>query len=802
MLRLLTLCLVVVALATPARSQTLSGIVTDANETPIPLANIVALNTPYGTASGSDGRFELSLAPGPYDIQISAVGFATQLQSVRVTDQGATLRVELADAQEALGALVVTATRDEQNLIDTPVAVTAIDGREADSAQIWGVDDLIGRVPSYLAQEAGVGFQAIQSIRGLQVFSETPAITVVVDGVPNVDILAGGFTLTDIERIEVLRGPQTTLFGRNALGGVINVITRRPTATVEGYADASVGNLGLQRYAAGMRGPVSGTLFAGASAVFETRDGYFVNDTTGTIAPRADADGATVGDETSFYGNASLRWLPSARWSVALNAKAQLDASDASGFFVGAADEQIAFDTPDVLNLPRVGSHTRDIAQGALSVTYVAPLTDVTATSTVQQIGLSFEDIASSGLFDSFADGEPGGRGVQTVLSQELRMTTAGRDLPVQATAGLYGFLQTAREPTTNLISTPSFVVADASDLYRNVADNSGFAAYGQATADLTNRLAVTLGLRYDVERREATFNGFGDAVFQDGQVSEFRPDTTVSGTYSALSPTAAVSYALTDAASGADASVYARYTRGFRAGGVNAQRLPSGLDERVTFDPEFSDNLEVGVRGQIGPRVYASLTGYSIWWDDLQFFNLVAAPFTFARENIGDARSQGIEAELSAVPVDGLRLDIALSVLDTETAVYEGFVLERLDASFEPVEIDITGQRIANAPAHTAFAAAEYRVPVAPGAAVFARGSVRSVGGYFTDVQNDLRQDAYEIVDARLGAEIGRFETALWVQNLTDARPLSFGAPDTSFNRRSVAGPPRTFGVTVRARY
>ncbi|MEM6287174.1 MAG: TonB-dependent receptor [Bacteroidota bacterium] len=793
-MRVLLLSLVLAASAA-AQSPRLAGTVTAPDGAPIAGASVAVLNTPIGAATDADGRFAVDLPAGPYRIRVSAVGYATAVRAVTVPE--AALRIVLTPSEAALGDVVVTAERDEARLLDTPVAVTAIDGREADAAQIWEVGDLVGRVPSYLDQEAGVGFQSIQSIRGLQVFSETPAVTVVVDGVPNVDILAGGFALTDVERIEVLRGPQTTLFGRNALGGVINVVTRRPTAAVEGYADASVGNLGLQRYAAGLRGPLSGTLFAGASAVFETRDGYFVNDTTGAVAPLPEAAGATVGGERSFYGNASLRWLPSARWSVALNAKAQLDASDESGFFVGAASEEVAFATPDALNLARVGRHDRDIAQGALSVTYAAPVVDVTSTSTVQQIGLAFEDIDSGGVFDSFAGGEVGGRGVQTVLSQELRATTAGRDGPVQATAGLYGFLQTAREPTTNLISTPSFVVEGASDLYRNVADNAGFAAYGQATADVADRLALTLGLRYDVERREATFNGFGDAVFQDGAVTEFRPDTTVSGTYAALSPTAAVSYAVTD-----DASAYVRYTRGFRAGGVNAQRLPDGLGERVTFDPEVSDNLEVGVRAQLGPRVYASVTGYSIWWSDLQFFNLVAAPFTFARENIGDARSQGVEAELSAVPVDGLRLDVALSVLDTEAAVYEGFVLERLDADFQPVEIDITGNRIANAPAHTASAAAEYRVPVSATASVFARGSVRSVGGFFTDVQNDLRQDAYEIVDARLGVAVGRVEAAVWVQNLTDARPLSFGAPDTSFNRRAVAGPPRTFGLTVRARY
>ena len=147
----------------------------------------------------------------------------------------------------------------------------------------------------------------------------------------------------DVERSEVLRGPQGTLFGRNALGCVVNVVTRRPTDRFEASAEASAGNLGLQRYAAGVRGPVvPGQLYAGVSGLFRTRDGYLTADTTGTAGPRASAVGRTVGNEVMGYGQLRLECLPSARFSAALDVKGQDDDTAASRIFVANADDDVA----------------------------------------------------------------------------------------------------------------------------------------------------------------------------------------------------------------------------------------------------------------------------------------------------------------------------------------------------------------------------------------------------------------------------------------------------------------------------
>ncbi|MEM8559709.1 MAG: TonB-dependent receptor, partial [Bacteroidota bacterium] len=699
-------------------AQVLRGTVTDADGAPLGGVNVAVLNTPLGAVTDAEGAFALDVRPGAYTLSFSAVGYASQLVTA---DAGAVLAIALAPRTEALGELVVSTQRTDAALLDAPAAVTTLGADEIVASQTWELADLTGRVPGYLYQELGVGFQALQSIRGVQVFSENPAVATYVDGVNALDILAGGLALVDVERIEVLRGPQGTLFGRNALGGVVNIVTRPPTNRTEVFAEATTGNLNLQRYAAGVKAPlVPGRLFLGATALFQDSDGYFRNDTTGlgSFAPSGDVVGEEVGQEQTLYAQVGLQWLPTNAVRARLDVKAQRDQSDASGFFASAPDEATAFANPDALFLARIGEHERTLLNGALSLDVYAPGVTLSSVSTVQRIGLSFADIfdGSGVFFSTDIDGDTAELGAmadpQVVWSQELR-ATSNSDGPLSYTLGVYGFTQNAFEPTTNL----AFELGpDSYALFRNEGTNTGLAAFGQATLRLFDRLDVTAGLRYDYEEREAAFNGFGDLVLDAGTLTEFVADTTVSGSYSALSPKAALALDVTD-----NVRAYASYTRGFRAGGINAQRLPNGQEGQYEFDPEYSDNIEVGLKARLGDRLYAAAAGFLISWTDLQFFNLIAPPFTFARENVGDARSQGVELELAAVPFERLRLDATLSLTDTE---YDGFVLQRLDPeTFEPISDDISGNRLANAPGRTAFVGAELRQPIGGGTSLVARG-------------------------------------------------------------------------------
>lgn len=776
-------------------AQGIRGNVRTATGAPIADAVVSVLNAATTATTAADGAFTLNVAPGTYTLAVRAAGYVDALATATVGSAGpVTIAVVLRARGQALPQVVVTAERREASLISAPVAVTTLDASEVRNSRSWGLEALSGRIPNYLYQELGGPFQQIQSIRGIQVFSENPAIATYVDGVNALDILGNGFSLTDIESIEVLRGPQGTLFGRTAMGGVVNITTRAPSNRTEQFAEFTTGNLGLQRGSLGFKAPlVTDRLFLGVTALSERRNGFLTNDTTGTFAPQPGALGARIGDEQRVYGALKLQWLPTDRVRAVLDLKAQENASDQSGFFVAAVSETAARNNPDRLNLPRVGSHDHDVFNGALSVDVYAGPVKLTSVSTYQRIRFRFADIESGGVFSSYFNGRIGAATPpQQVYSQELRASGGERGDRLRWVVGAYGFDQVGYEPTTNLgfLLNP---ITDTWAIFRNESRNNGLAVFGQATLALGRGVEVVAGLRRDDERREATFNGFGDASYTAGIETVTRPDTTVSGRYSAWTPKLAITKEL-----GAASSVYASYTRGFRAGGVNAQRLPSGLSQ--TFEPEYSDNFEVGAKSRFfDDRVFVSATAFRVDWTDLQFFSVVG-PSTVSRANVGDARSQGIELEVSALPHRDLRLDAAAGFNGTE---YVDFTFSRLAPDFvTEIETDASGNRLSNAPSRTLFLAAEYTPALTATRRLLLRGELRQIGDFYTDVQNDLQQDAFTVLNGRVALQLPRAEVALWVQNLTDERYLDFGSPDTGFNRRSRISAPRTFGLTLSTRF
>ncbi|MFN3378808.1 MAG: TonB-dependent receptor [Runella zeae] len=771
-----------------ASAQTLKGVIKSTTGENVAFANISLLNTAKGAVADKNGAFEINLSKGKYQVSVSAVGYATQIQQVMVADKSTDLNISLKPSTQDLGVVVVTADKTEQNLLNISGAVSSLSAKKIEDARVWELANLTAIVPNYLYSELGVAFQQIQSIRGVQVFSENPAVATYIDDVNALDILGGGFQMADIERVEVLRGPQGTLFGRNAMGGVVNIITKKPTNRTSSFAELSVGNLGLQRYNVGFKTPlVKDKLFFGINGVYTKRNGFLKNDTTGLGKTEKNIQGARVGDEESLYGNAYVRWFPNSKFSATLNLKAQTDKSDATGFMLSVANETLAFANPDKIYLTRIGTHQRNILNTSLNLKYYGSGYTLTSVSATQSIGMAYKDVDFPGYYHSFREKEIGEMlPLQKVFTQEFRINSNAVDSKLSYSAGVFYFNQTGYEPTTNLAYelAPGMYAA-----FRNKSVNNGLAVFGQLGYKLTRGLELTAGLRYDNENRKAIFNGFGDAIFTMGTLTFVRPDSTVTGKYNAVSPKVALNYSISS-----KSSVYVSYTRGFRAGGVNSQRLPKGISQ--TFQPEFSDNFEAGLKATgLENKLRVGLTAFLINWKDLQTFNLVA-PFTYARENLGDVQTKGLELDATMIPVKNLELDASLGL---NSGKYQDFKLTRVDfATFAETKIDVTGKKLANAPSHTFYLAAQYGIPLTSTAKLSLRCEYRSVGKFYTDLQNTLEQPTYSLINTRVNLQVAKLNVAFWVQNLGNTRYLIYGSGDTSFGRSVRMASPRTLGVTL----
>lgn len=697
--------------------------------------------------------------------------------------------------------VIVTANKREENIIKVNTSITSLSSKKIEDTRTWGLSGLSALVPNYNYQELGVSFQQIQSIRGIQVFSENPAVSTYIDDVNNIDILANGFAFTDIDRIEVLRGPQGTLYGRNAMGGVVNIITKKPTNTTSGFGEVSFGNQGLQRYSAGYKSPIiKDKLFFGINGLYQSQDGFLKNDITNTTATDASLNGKLVGGEQNLYGNIYLKWLPTNRFNLTLNVKGQKDKSDNSGFMVSQFSDSLAFQNPDKINLARIAKHERDILNTSLVAKYLANNYTLTSISALQTIAFGFQDLDFPGIYHSYYDGKIGELlPPQKVWSEEFRISSNNQS-KLQYTAGIYWFAQKGFEPTTNTayelsnaeatmfgLSNGSFLIS------RNRSNNTGLAGFGEMSYLLTTKLKATVGLRYDNENKEAIFNGFGDAVLSNGVVTDFKPNITAKGDYAAISPKFALSYEFNDLS-----NIYASFTRGFRAGGINASSLPAGV--RQTFDPEYSNNYEIGYKAyMLDKKISVGASAFLIQWKDLQFYNLVA-PFTYARENVGDAQSAGFELEMTALPAKGLQIDGSFGYNPIE---YKGFNLKRVNfGTGVETTTAIGGNKLSNAPSHTLFLGAQYEHTVTSTLKFVVRGELRNLGDQYTDIQNKIKQPSYTLLNSRVGLTNGNYSLFVWVQNLNNERYLAYGNPDSSFGRQARIGAPRTYGITLSAKF
>jgi iron complex outermembrane receptor protein len=696
--------------------------------------------------------------------------------------------------------VIVTANKREESIINVNTSITSLSSKKIEDTRTWGLSGLSALVPNYNYQELGVSFQQIQAIRGIQVFSENPAVSTYIDDVNNIDILANGFAFTDIERIEVLRGPQGTLYGRNAMGGVVNIITKKPTNKTSAFGELSFGNLGLQRYSTGYKTPIiKDKLFFGMNGLYQTQEGFLKNDITGTSATDTKLNGKTVGGEQNLYGNVFLKWLPTSRFNLTLNIKGQKDKSDNSGFMVSQSSDTYAFQNPDKINLARIAKHERAILNSSLVAKYLASNFTLTSISALQTISFGFQDLDFPGIYHSYYNGKIGELlPPQKVWSEEFRINSNAEG-KLQYTAGVYWFSQKGYEPTTNTayelseMEATMFGLSNGAFLInRNRSNNTGIAGFGELSYMLTPKLKATFGLRYDREEREAIFNGFGDAILLNGVVTDIKPNITANGTYSALSPKLSLSYAVNDLS-----NIYASFTRGFRAGGINASSLPAGV--RQTFDPEFSNNYELGYKAfLLDKKLSVGASAFLIKWKDLQFYNLVA-PFTYARENVGDAQSAGFELEITAIPAKGLQIDGSFGYNPTE---YKGFNLKRVNyGTGVETTTAIGGNQLSNAPNHTLFLGAQYEYPVSNTLKLVVRGELRNLGAQYTDIQNKIEQPSYTLLNSRVGLTNGSYSLFIWGQNLNNERYLAYGNPDSSFGRQARIGTPRTYGVTLSAK-
>ncbi|WP_255326516.1 TonB-dependent receptor [Sphingobium sp. EM0848] len=720
-----------------------------------------------------------------------AVSFSTAALAAEAADQDVSAQAD--GANGGLADIVVTAQKREGKLQDVPMAVSAIGAQELERRQVSSVADLAKLSPGVsVAQHAGYNRLFIRGI-GLTSISngQDPSVAFQVDGVVIGRPSAQLASFFDIERMEVLRGPQGTLYGRNATGGSVNLITRKPTRDFSGYLNLSYGNYDALTVDGAISGPLDkgGNVRARLAFQHIEHDGYGRN--------------VTLGEQIDNQNSTAVRGTIEADLSDSVHVTL-------SGDYARERDHNYAFHAfgpyrsdvtmPGLANGGTILINSRDITSevptrnrrefwgfsGKIAI-------DLTDHLTIQSItGYRHSDRWSSNdpettSFDAFSPVVTIERAKQ--FSQELQLNYSSDRLK-----GVFGLFYYDEPLHAELDLTWPYIgrlLGFANPAYHENGDIGikSYAAFSEWTYEVLDGLRLTAGLRYSEDKRDSNGSLTVFNFMPPPNGANLVIPVNAKKKWDALTPKFGIDYRPSE-----DVMLYASVTRGFKSGVLLAG------NPNPPVNPEYVWSYEAGFKTTLLDR-RLQFNGSAFYYDytDLQVNKIVGN--SIITQNAAAARVKGLELETRAQPVPGVNLNAALTFLDTK---FVSFITQN-PARPENGNVDLKGNRLVNAPKVAINAGAEVDLPLNVPGRFSLRGDLTYSGRiYFTEFnEKALSQGAVALIDASLQYESAdqHWSASLFVKNLTNKKVISnkfVAAALTGYAINGSFKPPRLYGVRV----
>lgn len=693
---------------------------------------------------------------------------------------------------DAIAEIVVTAQRRAQSLQDVPISVTAFSDEMIERARIQKMSDVVSRTPG-LSFDAFPASQPRPFIRGIG-SSDTgaagdPSSAVFVDEVYLGRPAAVAFDAFDIERIEVLKGPQGTLYGRNVVGGAISVITKRPElGEFSARGEMTAGSYDTLEGAAVVNAPIADRTAMRLSASVRTHDGYVRNDYTG----------GKLDDKNTKSGRYQIYSELSDQLSTLFTLDGTRDRANGPATYVFARDPDSALGplwTPNPdrdSSAPEIDGHQNRDTWGIRNGTDYE-----LSFGTLSFIG-SYRDLKYRSYYDSDG-GNPTTQRFGAFLgfdedtdfwSTELRLSS----LPESKTSwvvGLYKFNQevvrdTILDLTTTIPLPAPFPAPGATsrDIFAQNAKLDSFAAFGDTTVPLSERIRAYGGLRYTDDKKDyRVSNEDSTALIRARE----RFDVSDSASFSAVTYRAGLDFRPVESQ-----LLYGQIARGFKSGGF--QDNPGNAAAAATaFKPEYATQYELGQKGEFfGRRLIWNNTVYYIDYQDLQT-RRVNDDLSITVDNAGKATIKGVETQSIISLFHGFRLDLSYAYTDAKFDQYRDG------------EEDFSGNRISRTPEHKFIASPSYQFPSVSGFDINASAEYRYESKIFDDnSNNDLEvRPATNFVDARIviSPESEAWTLTFWGKNLTNEKTRSFQTVALGALTGSLLDP-RVVGATVGVKF
>jgi iron complex outermembrane recepter protein len=753
--------------------------------------------------------------------------------------------------------VVVTARRREEDIQDVPIAITTLGGDQLEATGAYRLDQLKQQVPSiqalsFNARNANVNIRGLGSNVALTNDGLEGGVGFYVDDVYYGRPGQSQFDLVDVQQVDILRGPQGTLFGKNTTAGAINITTREPSFKPEGSLELSAGDYGYQQERGSYSAPlVDGLLAFRASLASTHRDGNILNV----------HNGKEVGDYNNLTSRLQFLLTPSDRFKLRVIADYGSQAQNCCiSVAAGTAYTRIdgtALPNNFAARAARIGYTPLPIDPFARRVDIDSPVRAEMWTG-----GLSAK---ADYTFDAFTvtsitayrfwnwkpqnDGDGTSRPAtiqgriidkQRQFSQELRIASDGHHT-FDWVGGLYyywqevpGFQTSLFGPDGALFNLPpalyptpaaASVATAALNGYQLSAysnpETKSYAAFGQTTWNISPTWALTGGLRYTYEDKDGYFRQSvtGGAPLSSFPAASQALVTTIrnligaTNSYSTsleednVSGLATLSWKVTP-----DILGYGTYSRGYKSGGLNLSNLPPSAP--LTVEPETVDHYEIGLKSDwFDGALTANFAGFWTEVDGYQTSFFDTDRFTTYISNVGVVRSRGVEADLHFQPFKGLTTYASTTFDDAEFVSYthapppvEYTGLLPSTANF----IDLSGRPLPGAPKWATSVGGEYQGRLPIDDVSYYIGSDYSYRSAYYASGNDARSSRigdYALLNARLGLRFERYDADLsvWVKNAGDTHyfeTLGGGNSGGSGLVTGIIGQPRTWGVTLRKKF
>ena len=744
--------------------------------------------------------------------------------------------------------IIVTATKRAEKLTEVPIAISVLGADDIDQTSIRELSQIDEYIPNVQISN-GTDFRSVITIRGVGSSSRNigfdSRVGVYVDGVYMGQSPSSNQELLDLERVEVLRGPQGMLFGKNTVAGAISLVTKKPSNEFYGQVSADLGNFNSREFKGMVNVPLGENAAAKFSISKTDRDGYVENITTGN----------TLADRDVLAYRAQLRFTPSDNFEInlaydGLTSENTALLGEPLTDFLGIAPITIAPEPRRVaFNIDP--NDERDVKGGMIDLEYELEngftLKSISGFRDTEGFTRNATDYSNTDIFSiEYTD-------IFKQYTQEFQILSPG-DKRLTYMAGLYYYKQDATtnrdaiigldfhegflapfvspafgfDPATvtpaELLFVQNFLGfgAEGSSIFNGgQVETKSIAGYVNGSFDISDRLTLGFGGRYSVEDKDANWllDGRNSGTFAIGSTGVDPADPNPPAPSPLLntrrdkffSPALSLSFAMSD-----DANVYAKYSSGYKSGGFNLDYINAvelAANNGLEFDKETVDSYELGLKGNfMEGRLKLNLAAFLANYDDYQvnqFVDLGGGSTSIRITNAASVKTQGLEAEFQLRATDDLDFQGSVGILSAEFNSFPGGGTAGADA---------TGNKLPNAPEFTASLAAVYSHDLpALSSSLLLRADVTHTGGFFTTVNQEKTTqlaagatvpfgfiESLTQINGRIGIlpDSEKFEFYLWGRNLGDADGLDDNFRDffgTITNKPNIG---RTYGVGLVANF